>query len=720
MDMNKWKAEFFAPSEQHRMKTIIHAWPEEPEVLLEAVQAFGYGGVATNPSFKDGYTANQDNLKVFGELTRRLKEKGLGYWIYDENGYPSGYAGGQTLDGHQELEAKGFYMIRRIAYKPKHMVFDLDDESDKIIWAAEYPLNCSVLNASIVKYEEMKKVDFSQKHCECDLEAERVLFIFCVKPAYEGTHCVHNVCSHNRYINIMNPDAVKRFLEINYEPIVREVPEAYQKAEAVFTDEPSLMVGYMHGDETWPYALAPWTEGLFEHFEEVYGFSLLPYLPLLFEGRSNAYSIRVQFYNLVGKLVAESYVKQISNWCQVHGSKFSGHYLAEESLQAHVIYYGSYLEVLKASDYPGVDILASYPKIYNYNTPKYAQMAARKNGADGVMAELCPFINMSHFENHPVLYARGILNLMFLGGCRKVNSYFAPNFSQYEPQLLASYQGYIDQEQGSQLNEYVGRVLSLLEGVQNECKTFVYYALEEAQAKTIPSNRAIEAKSSEVDRSISSITRKIYENGFDYLFCDKEDLVQAADNLKKGKAVISGMTVENIILPAMDVIYEESLHALESLQDAGVKVYFVDKLPGFFAETRAPFAYYDFREESALHEKLTKAGAFSASSEQQILDGLSQQKQDFQVKLEENNSGMVLTAAFCKDGVPFYFVVNNTESEVKVSWHMDKVEDVEIWDPGNGEILQCKIWDTMKIKAYQGIFFFSFTDINYTTKLGGR
>ena len=706
MQTDKWRAEFEEPSEKYRMKTILHRWPEEPEILLDAVQAFGYGGVATNPSFENGYTANPDNLKRFGELTRKILDRGLSYWIYDENGYPSGYAGGQTLKEHPELEAKGFYMVRRIAYQPRKVVYHLDDESDRIVWAAKYPLDCSVMNASIVAYEKMEPAAFTDTYCACKLGAEEVLFIFCVKSAYEGTHCVHNVCSRSRYINIMNRDAVKRFLEINYEPIVREAPFVYQQAEAVFTDEPSMMVGYIHGDETWPYALAPWADGLFKSFEEEYGFSLYPYLPMIFEGRSNAYSIRVSFYRLVGKLIAQSYVKQISDWCRAHGSIFSGHYLAEESLQAHVIYYGSYLEVLKAADYPGVDILASYPEIFEYNTPKYAQMAARKNGSGGVMVELCPFIRMSHFKKNPVLYARGILNLMFLGGCRKVNSYFAPDFAEYEPQQLAGYKGYMSQKQGRELNAYVGRLISLLEGIQNITGTFMYYAIEEAQAKTRPSHCAVEASDSAVDRSLRSITAKIYENGHDYLFCDREDLAEAKESLEKGAPTISGMKVEHVILPAMDVIYEESWKALEALQEAGVKVWFADQLPRFFAEHMTAFEYYDFREEAALHEKLQKAGRFTAVSEEEILKGLNECRQEFRVQTEDGNSGILLKAMFCRENNYFYFVVNNSEKDMQTRWEWDGIDAVQVWDPEDGKVHLYDVMSSVMLKAYQGVFFF--------------
>ena len=515
---------FEKPEAKYRMKTIVHGWPKEEDVLMAAIKDFGYGGVATNPSQEHGYTSNPDNLRSFDTTLKRLKAHGLEYWIYDEKGYPSGYAGGLALEGHPELEARGFYMVRRIAYAPGHTVFNLDDASEKIIWAAKYPVDCTVMNASIIEYEKMEPVPFTNTYCQCDLDANEAFFVFCVKAAYEGTHLTHNVCSRSRYINILDERAVRRFIDVCYEPIATASPDAYSNACAVFTDEPSLMTTYMHGDETWPYALAPWKEGLFEEFEQVYGYSLYPYLPQIFEGRESSATTRVHFYDLIGQQVAKAYVRQLSDWCHEHGGKFSGHYLAEESLLFHVLYYGSYLEVLKAADYPGVDVLAAYPKIYHYNTTRFAQMAARKNGTNGLMAELCPFIDIDHFEKDPVKYATGILNLLYLGGCRCINSYFSSDFASFQPEILKGYEGYMSREQARWVNTYVGRMGYMLDQVQNDCKTFVYYALEDVQARTKPLHCGQESADCKTDRSLLSLTRTIYESGHDYLLADREDV----------------------------------------------------------------------------------------------------------------------------------------------------------------------------------------------------
>jgi len=235
-------------SKKYRVNLIMHNWPGERntrQALMDAIAAYGYGGVVTNVPRENGGIQNPGNIEEFKQIIQELEERGLSFWIYDEDGYPSGYAAGKVLEGHPELEAKGFYMIRRIAYEPRHSVFQLDDESDRIIWAAKYPVDCSALNDSILQYDRMEAVPFSDTFCECDLKEKEAFFIFCVKPAYEGSHCTHNVCSHSRYINILDPHAIRRFLDLCYEPVAALIPDAYRRAEAVFTDEPSLQNAYI-------------------------------------------------------------------------------------------------------------------------------------------------------------------------------------------------------------------------------------------------------------------------------------------------------------------------------------------------------------------------------------------------------------------------------------------------------------------------------------------
>lgn len=697
------KESFKNPAGKFRMNTIQHSWPEQSGILADAIKAFGYGGTATNPPHRNGFTGNQENLMTFRDVLKELRDRDMDYWIYDELGYPSGQGGGLSLEGHPELESRGFYMRRRLAYEPRHTVFDLDDESDRIVWAAKYPMDCSVINASVVQFEKMEKIPFTDTHCECDLDKNEIMYVFCTKPAYEGAHLTHNVSSKRRYINIMDEKAVRRFLDVAYEPIHEADPTAYPGAGAVFTDEPSLQVAYMHGDESWPYALAPWVDDLFEKFEEEYGYSLIPYLPQIFEGGRNAYTTRIRFYELVGKIIAKSYVAQIADWCREHGTCFSGHYLAEESMLAHVLYYGSYPAVLKAAGYPGVDVLAAYPDIYHHNTTRFAQMVSRKNQMNGIMVELCPFINLDHFEKKPVQYSAGILSLLYFGGCRKINSYFRADFASYNPEILAPYEGFMNQEQAIWVNEYVGRLGTMLDQVSNDCGTFVYYAVEDVQAKTRPSNFELESTSSPTDMSLFEVTRKLYNSGYDYLIADKDDFAEVAETMDENGAYISGIKVKNVIVPAMDIIYPETWNALIKMQAAGVNVFFADKVPQYKVGEELPFMYYNFREEAVLPVHNTDGTHFTAMTADQILKKIEEQPEEF--RAETMQGERLMTARFVKAGRVIYYVINKSEENADVKWTCEGKKEIEVWDPADGTVEVKKEGETVRLNACYGIFF---------------
>jgi len=653
---------------------------------MDAINDYGFGGVVTNPAHKNWYEGYEENVREFADIIKELEERQLSFWIYDENGYPSGYAGGETLKGHPELEAKGFYMRRTVAYEPRHVKFGLDFESDKIIWAAKYPMDCPGLHESYVQFDKMIPVPFTDTFCETDLEAKEAFFVFCVKPAYEGSHCTHNVCSFSRYVNIMEPKAVRRFLDLVFEPIARQIPDAFQRAAAVFTDEPSLQVGYARGYETWPYALAPWVEGLFEAYEQEYQKSLLPDLPLLFEGGKEAYPVRINFYRLVGKLIARAYSGQIADWCKEHGGVFSGHYLGEECIVGHVKDYGSYTEVLSKAGYPGIDVLCCYPEIYCYNTAKYPQMAARKMGANGLMAELCPFAEKETFEKDPIENMTGVASVLYMSGVRVSNSYFSSNFEEYDPALLKGRKGYMHREDAQAFNSYLGRIGYMLDGLDNDCNTFVYYGIEDVQAKMVPQTTAFSGPETAADLSTEAFTKKLFEAGHDFYYADRDDLVAAAASLANGSAFISGHTVKTVIVPALDVMYDDAYQALCALSQQGVKIYFLDKVPS--CGTSAPVV----KENRDL---------FTASTAEEILAAVEEQAEGLHTQAD---NATILKARFQKDGKEMWMLHNNTRQAAAVMLTHDTQKQANLYAPVDGQITRIQMGDSIRIPSLRSVF----------------
>lgn len=678
---------FKNPALRYRVFPMTHHWMGDHNAHMDAYREYGYGGAVTNVPFAGGFTSSEENLRRFATLMDAMEAHELGLWIYDEDGYPSGQGGGLVLDGHPELRAKGFYMVRRIAYEPKHVHYRLDDVSDKIVWAAKYPLYIPRLDDTFVQFDKMEAVPFTDTEVVCNLAQREILFIFCVKDAHEGSHATHNVSSFKNNINVMDRRAVRRFLDLCFEPIAAAIPDAYRRAVNVFTDEPSLHTSYARDYETWNYALAPWVDGLFEAYEAEYGQSMLPTLPLLFEGGTDAYPIRVKFYELVGKLISEAYSGQIARWCEAHGCGFSGHYVCEESVSQHVMQYGNYVRVLSAASYPGIDVLGCYPEIYDYNTAKYAQMAVRKNQTNGMMVEICPFANVETFKEAPLDNMTAVMGLLYLAGVRHTNSYFGADFSSWRGGIFPNAKGYTNQGETVWFNEYVGRLGTVLDGLHNLCDTFIYYPLEDAQAKMKPAYcGSWQTCDHKADDATSALARSVYEGGHDYYYVDREDILSAARAAAEtGAATISGCPVKNLLLPGVDVMYGDAYAALETLSKAGVNVIFCGEKPRFNALTGGNLAPNEVTVLSlpeiisALDE--TNTGAFRGAAE----------------------GGTVLRGRFtAKDGRTLHMLANKSRTDAALAYRGR--DNAEIWDPSDGTVKSLSPGETVRVPAMRALF----------------
>ena len=696
------KEKWLNPPKKYRVYQMLHEFPAENRtVLMDCLNDFGFGGAVTNPDHRKGFENFDEACRAFNDIAREMIERGLDYWIYDECGYPSGLGGGKTLEGHRELEAKGFYMYRAAAYEDRHFTYHLDDDSDKIVWAAAYPLDMPMKHQSYVRWNEMTPVPFEERKLECDMKAGTVLYIFNVRAAHIGSQATHNTCSFERYINIMNPDAVRRYLDIAFEPLARSCPQALKDAGAIFTDEPSLMTNYVRDYETWNFALCPWMEGLFEAYEKEYGESMLPQMPLLFEGTTEAYPIRVRFYRLVGKLIAKAYSGQIEAWCKEHGTMLSGHYLAEETEKGQLGAYGSYVDVVKAAGYPGIDILTCYPEIVVYDTFKHGQMVPRKKGTNGMMVEICPFADEVNFAKAPVDNMSGVMSMLYMSGVRHTNSYFSADYSEYDRERLKKYRnGYMKRADAIAFNAFVGRMGYMLDGLMNDTHTFVYYGIENTAAQKKPGFTGEGRVDDEPFTVTNVLAKKLIEAGHDFYYADRDDLLEAVST---DKPFISGIPVETVIVPPMDVMYDESFAALKTLEARGVKVLFLEHVPMFGTDKAVLF--HDTETLVSLASPKTYVdpvrNVCKPVSADDILAYLDEYDADFTV---EAGGAMIHKARFIKDGRELWMVYNNTRADVEAIFRHKEKKTAVVYHPQSGEITPVAMGDAYTLPMFRAVF----------------
>ncbi len=91
---------------------IVHGYfgdqADAQDQLIQQLKDDGFGGVVCNVPH-DQYLEDEGKWASFASWAARAKKAGLTLWLYDEDGYPSGTAGGVTLRDHPELAAMGLF-----------------------------------------------------------------------------------------------------------------------------------------------------------------------------------------------------------------------------------------------------------------------------------------------------------------------------------------------------------------------------------------------------------------------------------------------------------------------------------------------------------------------------------------------------------------------------------------------------------------------------------
>ncbi|MBQ0104986.1 MAG: hypothetical protein KBT47_02995 [Armatimonadetes bacterium] len=255
---------------------------------------------------------SEDFFEKYRKGLALAKKHGLKVWIYDEYSWPTGCVAGFLLRDHPEY--KGWYL----AY------------TDGVA--------------------EPKR-------------SNRV---------HDGTTGAPWTWEQTGYIDTLNPDAMKCFLEMNYQKLKEGCGEYWDDVIlGFFTDEPATMMPYDEGN-FWNAPALPWTEELPRVFRELNGYDIEPHYNDLFLTEKNKY--KEDYFKAVKYLHVNAYHKQIGDWCKANNKFYTGH-LGEDSVHQQVRYGGSLYQCLSNMTHPGVDFLNFCDPDWKYDQEMVASVA---------------------------------------------------------------------------------------------------------------------------------------------------------------------------------------------------------------------------------------------------------------------------------------------------------------------------------------------------------
>lgn len=256
----------------------------------------GIGGVFIHP--RPGMITeylSDEWFDLYEHTIRIAKENGMYVWIYDENSYPSGFAG-----GHLPAEMPESY-----------------EDGTGLSMEVQEVLNVRFSDTIAVILEKSGD-DFVDITSDFEIKKGSRGTFYIFRKTYPGKSSWYGGFS---YVDLIRKGVTEKFLDIT----MREGYERFKSEYGnillgSFTDEPNLESAMGHG------SMMRWTPDLWDVFHARWKYDLRLHLPSLVEEVGNWKKVRQNYYATLSELFIERWVIPYSEYCAKNGLAFTGHY----------------------------------------------------------------------------------------------------------------------------------------------------------------------------------------------------------------------------------------------------------------------------------------------------------------------------------------------------------------------------------------------------------
>lgn len=313
----------------------------------------------------------EEFMSLVKSCVRKGKKENMFTWLYDEDRWPSGFAGGIVT---KEKRYRG----RSLIFSPNPYA----PPESKVCGEIQEKPHLDLGRFDIVFSDDGRLKSYRRLMDGEEAEGE-VFYAYVVLRADSPRY------NNQTYVDTLNRDAIKRFIEVTHEAYKKAVGREFDKSiPAIFTDEPAFRVKKRleFAADRKEVAL-PFTDDLEMTYEAKYGASLVEHLPeLLWDLEGGAPSVtRYRYHAHVAERFAEAFADQIGAWCDRNGLALTGHLRGEGRLGMQISHVGEAMLSYRGFQIPGIDVLWGD---YDFNTAKQCQSAVRQYGREAMMSEL--------------------------------------------------------------------------------------------------------------------------------------------------------------------------------------------------------------------------------------------------------------------------------------------------------------------------------------------
>lgn len=558
--MSKWFKEFRNPPKEYRAIP-FWSWNDklDPEFLrwqIREMDKVGLGGyfMHARGGLQTEYLS-EEWMECIAACIDEGNKTGMQSWCYDEEGWPSGFAGGIVT----EMGDK--YHVRWL---------EIQEYDEKT------PLDDQVLGIYIL-CGQTNKVKFISPGSQVSLSDKQKAAIIKHK-------------SNPYYIDILNPEVVRAFIDSTYEKYYSRFKDEFGKGmPGFFTDEPQYAKGKI-----------PWSYILPKRFKEKYGYDLIPVLAALFIECEGYEGVRYDFWSLVNELYVNSFGRKIYEWCEEHNCQLTGHVMMEDSIHAQMGASAGAMPFYEYMHIPGIDWLGR--SISSPVIPKQVSSVANQLGKKFVLTEtfaLCGW-NVSFEELKWIAewqYVNGV-NLM----CQHLEGYTLRGLRKrdYPPSLFFQQSWWSEYKL---FNDYFARLGVLLTSGKDGSNVLLLHPIKSGW---IAYNSHNSESLEKIDKDFVEATKTLSDLHIGYHYGD-ETIIQRYGKIHNADFVVGLCSYKAVIMPSMISIDESTVDLLNDFIDRGGKVISIGDFPRFTSHQKK----LEVLKDKVVHIKVCKDELYS-------------------------------------------------------------------------------------------------------------
>ena len=547
---------------------------------IEQLKEMGFGGffMHTRSGMSTKYLGDEF-MRLVKSCTNKAQNENMYSYLYDEDRWPSGAAGGYVTKNYPEFRQR-----RLIFTENKKEVFPkkeaIKEGKTYLVGMFDIVLNTTGELAAYSLVEDEKDAKGIVRYAYCDVYSS-----FNKSPGwYNG----------GTYVDTLNKKAMEKFVEITHDAYKKAVGEHFGKTiPAIFTDEPQF-THYVNlpTPESKNDAVIPWTYDMDESFEKVYGYDIVSKLPELFWDLENgevSYA-RYNFHDHACERFAGAFADTCGNGCEKNGINLTGHLFGEYTIAGQTRYSGEAMRSYRSFQVPGVDMLFNNRE---YSTVKQVQSACHQYGREGAMSECYGVTNWDFdFRGHKFQgdwqAALGItmrvphLSWVSMKGAAKRDypasiNYQSPWYKEYS---------YIE-DHFARLNTVLTRGKTFVNvGVIHPVESYWMYFGPESTTGAVRAN---------MDTNFENLVSDLLFETIDFdLIC--ESSLGELGNVNDGKFNVGKMSYSAILVPECKTLRKTTIDLLERFVNMGGKVVFAGDKP----------LYIDAKEDERINDLYDK------------------------------------------------------------------------------------------------------------------